>query len=248
MTSRSCGGLISVSALVFMVSAGCSNRTAPELTSAEVARTGCTREQRDETLRGWQSHVLDIAPRQIASLDRAIAQGGPLAGWRLSHGYAVVAGSGGVAIDNITAREPTPQVLLYAPAASSAQSDWADFDRPDGPYRLTGWAYLAPFGKDLNPPAKRCIAASEWFVHEAGWHLMDGGMLLTPGATAEPSRPDAGGYFWHPRVWDLHVWLDEDGVPSISYANPSGHEGGVVLPEGAFLRVAGDRLQPIRAH
>ena len=64
----------------------------------------------------------------------------------------------------------------------------------------------------------------------------DGGMLLTPGATSEPPRPDAAVFFWHPRAWDLHVWAGEDGVPTIAYENPNARRGGLALPAGSFLR------------
>jgi hypothetical protein len=102
-----------------------------------------------------------------------------------------------------------------------------------------------PFESLSKVPEKPCIASNEWFIHEAGWHLMNGGMLLTPGATAPPPPPDAAGYFWHPRIWDLHVWLGADGVPTISFEHPSGNTAGVQLPEGAFLRVVGGELQPV---
>lgn len=190
--------------------------------------------------------MLQVVPRQLASLEEAIKPGGPLAGWRLSHGHVVLAGGGAVPVDNLRAQDPMPQLLLYAPSPSSSAADWLDFDGPDGPYRLVEWAYLAPYRPGADPPRRRCIAASEWFIHEAGWHLLDGGMLLTPDATAEPPRPqpEAGIYFWHPQTWDTHFWIVEAGAPTISFANPNDPGGGLYLPEGAFFSLVHGRKQP----
>jgi hypothetical protein len=202
-----------------------------------VQQTGCTPEQRRGVLRALQMQMLEVAPRQLDSLEKAVQPGGPLTGWRLSHGHVVIAGGGGVPLANLEAKDPMPPLLLYAPSPSTAPADWLDFDGPDGPYRLIGWGYIAPYKPGADPPRRQCVAASEWFLHEAGWHLMDGGMLLTPDATGEPSRPQlkVGIYFWQPRAWDIHFWSGEDGVPTISFHNPKDPGGGVQLPEGAFF-------------
>src|SRR5690606_34160074 len=143
--------------------------------SADDTRTArCTPEQRARTLEALQAQVLEAAPVRLESLEKAIEPGGPLAGWRLSHGHVVIAGGGAVAIDNAQALPPLPPVLLYAPSPSTTPEDWLDFDGSDGPYTLAGWAYFAPHGP--QPPGLECIDAGEWFVHEAGWHLQDGDM------------------------------------------------------------------------
>lgn len=153
-----------------------------------------------------------------------------------SHGYVVLDTAGAVATDNLRAAPPVPPLLLYEPSAESRPADWIDFDGPDDPYRLVGWAYVAPCTFGSEPPQRRCIAPSEWFVHEAGWHLKDGGMYLTPGATTEPPRPAGLAiHMWHPRVWDLHVWRGEQGVPTVSFANPGERHGGKVLPKESFF-------------
>jgi hypothetical protein len=206
--------------------------------------TGCTTAERTAMLRAMQDDVLARAPRRLASLDAALGAGGPLAGWRLSHGYVVLAGTGGVAVDDIRAVPPMPHLLLYAPSPASAPDEWLDFDRGEGPYALIGWAYIAPFAPGSSPPVKPCIAAGEWLVHEAGWHMMDGGMALTPGATVEPARPAQPVHFWHPRAWDLHVWLGADGVPTVAFENPTARDGGLALPDGAFLRLVDGRFVP----
>lgn len=209
-------------------------------------RADCTPEQRRDSLRALQARVLRVAPTQLESLEEAVQPGGALAGWQLSHGLVVLASAGAVGVDNIEARDPMPQLLLYAPSPSTSPDDWLDFDGSDGPYRLVGWAYLAPYEPGSEPPSRPCIAASEWMIHEAGWHLLDGGMLVTPDAATEPPRPqtDAGILFWHPRVWDIHFWIGDDGVPTISFANPNAPGGGLHLPEDAFFYVVNGRKQP----
>jgi hypothetical protein len=201
-------------------------------------RTGCSAEQRREALKTMQEEVLRSVPGLISSLGDALQPGGPLAGWRLSHGYVVLAGAGAVAVDNIEAKDPVPPLLLYEPSRSSAPGDWLDFDGPDDPYRLIGWAYFGPYAPGSQPPARRCIGPGEWLVHEAGWHLKDGDMHLTPGATTEPPRPPGLAiHMWHPPIWDLHVWRGEDGVATVAFANPKARPGGLQLPGDSFRRV-----------
>jgi hypothetical protein len=207
-------------------------------------QTDCTPKQRREVLRSMQRQVFEAFPRQLDSLGKAVLPDGPLARWQLPHGYVVLAGQGAVSLGSVESKYPLPQVLQYAPAGS--RSDWLDFDGPDGPYSLVGWTYLAPYEKGSAPPSLPCIAASEWFVHEAGWHLMDGGMHLTPDATAEPPRPQlkVDIMFWHPQFWDIHFWSGEDGVPAISLDNPKDPGGGVKLPEGSFFYLVDGHKQP----
>ena len=209
--------------------------------------TGCTPDERREALRGLQDQVLQFAPPQLDSLQHALQPNGPLAGWRLPHGHVVMAHTGAVPVGNGRAKDPLPQLLQYAPSASSSPADWLDFDGPDGPYRLIGWAYLVPSQPGSHPPIRRCIAASEWFIHDAGWHLKDGGMLVTPGALTEPPRPqlDVGIHSWHHPWWDIHFWIGEDGVPTISFANPKAPGGGRHLPDGAsYYLVNGHKELP----
>lgn len=215
--------------------------------SAQVAADApCTPEERREALRSIQSDVLSAVPEAVPSLAEAVRPGGALEGWRLSHGLVVLAGSGGVAIDNIEVSPPVPQVLIYSPSEESEPGDWLDFDGDDGPYRLVGWAFLVPYEEGSSPPDRPCIEAEEWFVHEAGWHLLDGGMQLTPGATTAPPSPtEPGGYFWHPQGWDIHFWRGADGVPTITFHNPQGRPGGLPLLQGTFYYLRdGQRTPP----
>jgi hypothetical protein len=183
-----------------------------------------------------QAEVLALAPHRLDSLVKAIEPGGPLAGFILSHGHVVLA-HGAVPVGNIRATAPWPHLLLYAPSLSSAPSDWRDFDGPDGPYQLVGWAYTVRYQPGSRPPSLRCIADDEWYIHDAGWHLTNGNMLVTPDASAEPPRPklDVGFVVWHPQYWDLHMWPGDDGVPIVTFANPKGRPGGLSLPEEAFF-------------
>jgi hypothetical protein len=213
---------------------------------ASARGTGCTAQQRRAELRARQSEVLSVAPRQVDSLDRATQPGGPLEGWRLSHGLAVLDGSEAVAVDDLAAKDPMPPLLLYAPSASSTAADWSDFDDPEGPYRLVGWAEIGPYQPGSSPPKLRCVATDEWFVHEAGWHRMDGGMRLTPESTVAPppSGKQESDSFWHPQTWDIHFWLQDDGVPVISFHRPDARRGGVRLPDGAFFYLVDGRRVP----
>jgi hypothetical protein len=218
----------------------------PYAPAATAAETGCSPEERRQALYAMQAEVLAAAPNELESFARAIEPGGPLAGWRLSHGYVALATAGAVAADNLEAPPPLPPLLLYEPSPSSTAADWLDFDGPDDPYRLVGWAYVAPYRPGSEPPSRRCIAAEEWLVHEAGWHLEDGGMQLTPAAVEEPPRPPGLAiHMWHPRVWDLHVWRSDDGVPTVSFANPRERPGGKQLPrDGFFYLVDGEPRAP----
>lgn len=208
----------------------------------------CTADERREALRGIQSGVLGVAPREVRSLERAVQPGGELDGFRLSHGLVVLSGAGGVAVDNLNAQPPLPPLLIYAPSPSSSPSDWLDFDGEEGPYQLVGWAYFGPYSPGSSPPGLPCLGPGDWLVHEAGWHLLDGGMHLTPDALTEPDPvPDlpAGIHFWHPQVWDAHFWLGEDGVPDVAFENPRARQGGVHLPDGSFFRLVNGRKQPV---
>lgn len=229
-------------------------RRAAELALALVAAAAaaaqpegaCSTQEREQVLRDMQAEALSAAPAELESLARAVEPGGLLDGWRLSHGFVALATAGAVAADNLEAAPPLPPLLLYEPSPASSSADWLDFDGPDDPYRLVGWAYVAPYMPGSEPPFRRCIAAEEWVVHEAGWHLHDGGMRLTPGLDAEPARPPGLAiHMWHPRVWDLHVWRGPDGVPTVAFANPRERRGGKELPAGAFFRVEGGSPRPL---
>jgi hypothetical protein len=232
-------------ALLICVAGVALAKVSPSPAALATRQMGCTPEERREALRASQAAVLRVAPREVGSLEEAVKPGGRLSGWRLSHGLVVIDGAGAVAVDDIKAKDPMPPLLLYEPSATSSPADWLDFEKPDGPYRLVGWGEIAPYSPGSSPPPLRCIAKSEWFVHEAGWHRMDGGMRLTPEATGVPpdSEQEGRDYFWHPRAWDIHFWVGTDGVPTVSFHNPRARRGGVRLPEDAFFYVVGGKPQ-----
>lgn len=170
-----------------------------------------------------------------------------------THGFASVLGAG-IAFANSTrlSREEAPvlgrpDLLFYAPRAREVdESPESYLDAitdlwPDPPYRLVGWAYGAVFDPE-NRPRLGCIASDYWFIHEAGYHLPDGDMLLTPPVESvrgsqvvkRPNPPRALGV-WHPRMWDLHIWRSADGdVPAVSILPPF-HVPGMLLPSGTFF-------------
>jgi hypothetical protein len=78
---------------------------------------------------------------------------------------------------------------------------------------------------------------NEWFVHEAGWHLLDGDMVLTPQSRLEqppiPSELEGRIMMWHEAGWDIHLWVRDD-VPAITLIDESLPAGGLQLAEEAF--------------
>jgi hypothetical protein len=78
---------------------------------------------------------------------------------------------------------------------------------------------------------------NEWFVHEAGWHLLDGDMVLTPQSRLEqppiPSELEGRIMMWHEAGWDIHLWVRDD-VPAIALIDESLPAGGLQLAEEAF--------------
>ena len=217
------------------------------VSAAAAQGAGCTPAERRDALRALQAQVLAATPQRLDSLEKAIQPGGVLAEWILSHGHVVFAHSGAVPVGNARATNPWPQLLQYAPSPDRSPSEWLDYNGPDGPYRLIGWAYLGRYERGSRPPRQRCIADDEWYIHDAGWHLMNGSMLATPDATVEPPRPklDVGIVVWHPQFWDLHLWMGEDGTPIVSFANPKATGAGLRLPDDVNYRLVNGRRKPV---
>jgi len=42
---------------------------------------------------------------------------------------------------------------------------------------------------------------------------------------------DVGIVVWHPQYWDLHLWVGEEGTPTVSFANPKATGAGLHLPD-----------------
>ena len=139
----------------------------------------------------------------------------------------------------------TPHLLFYEPLGNEASAGGAlDVVVPAPPYRLIGWAHVATYVPDL-PPSVGCLPAERWFVHEAGFHLLNGGFTATPpaeavlgaGVATAPDNPVAN-VFWHPRLWDFHVWLVPGSTqPATGIFNPSGRPttGQSFLPGDFFF-------------
>lgn len=124
-----------------------------------------------------------------------------------------------------------PDLAIYAPRPMARVNETRrEYTRqlrdgfPDGPYRLAGWAYAQTQRDVRRRPSLRCVPAKHWFVHEAGFHLNNGGFLPTPpvretvrGETRVVVMADTAnavalgitpsGPVWHPRIWDLHMWI-----------------------------------------
>lgn len=126
-----------------------------------------------------------------------------------------------------------PTLLLYAPSGDNVTEARDGFDFP---YRLAGWAYAFPYSPGKEPTLLSCIEEAEWFVHEAGVHTYKDGHFVpvrpaddeprgfAPGENPCPAfacpAPWEPGDYGHGRLWDLHLWRGDDGVPSVSMTNP----------------------------
>lgn len=199
--------------------------------SASAQSAACTQAARLEALRAVQASVGASFPSVVTNLDSASAPGRALEGYAPSHGHVVLQGLG-LALVNIRAPEGAPELLFYR--ASGQPAGWLDCVGADPPYTLVGWGYLAP--PSTPPPAVHCLQPAEWFIHEAGWHMKDGSMVVTSGAVKEPERPAALAdriWYWHPSAWDIHLWLDPSGVPRVTELDAQAPAGGISLP-GAF--------------
>jgi len=116
-----------------------------------------------------------------------------------------------------------PTLLFYAPSPAATQQQVTEPIVPDTPFRLIGVAFAQP-DQPGCPPTLGCLPREAFFVHEAGWHMPDGGFELQavpepfPGALnpvqqrlpiIDPRRLG----IWHGRLWDIHIWLRPPGTP-----------------------------------
>lgn len=165
-----------------------------------------------------------------------------------------------------TIRFGPPDLAMYAPRPMArvnetrrAYTQKLRDEFPDSPYRLAGWAYAETQRDVRRRPSLRCVPSKHWFVHEAGFHLSNGGFLPTPpgGETVRgetrvvvmadtanavalgitPSRP-----VWHPRIWDLHIWLDRGpgcrdlSCPTVIQIESPSPIDGLPTPRNTFFR------------
>ena len=207
----------------------------PAADHASQVERPCTAAERSRTLALDQRRVLArVGP--LTTLRGPLDQAALAArGWSVPpHQYTSI---GGMAVafartDFLTAPvEPgNPFLLLYAPSPDTRNV--ADPRGADFPYRLRGWAYVAPYDFYQHPTGLGlCVPRADWFVHERGVHTFDDGGFqavppeeevhgTAPGSDPPPPPSPTRPGFPHPRFWDVHIWLDGDHVPTVSMLNP----------------------------
>jgi hypothetical protein len=176
------------------------------------------------------------------------------AGYVPSHGYKCFKGMG-VAFVLPDVRTLTgghspqlgrPDLLFFSPNPGASEEDAKEPLFPDPPYTLIGWAYAFEFNPAVHP-RWQCMPFDSWFVHEAGWHLPNGGFIPTPPSESTPGSqvatpplgqlPPIGGV-WHPRLWDLHIWRNGNQVPALDIFSHTGEPAvGDGFPAGSFFRL-----------
>jgi hypothetical protein len=120
-----------------------------------------------------------------------------------------------------------PSLLFYAPSPDATEQQVSSPLQLGAPLTLVGVAFARNFVPG-TPPEMGCLPREAFFVHEAGWHMPDGGYEIqdviepVPG-TAIAVRPvlplidirRLG--IWHGRLWDMHIWLRPQGaLPRVS--------------------------------
>lgn len=210
----------------------------------------CTQAQTDADLAADQAAILAA----YTTTDPHVVL--PALGYAIPpHGYTSIVGAGVAFASVPSGFSPggvtlgSPELLLYAPRPMAAGESAADYQAtitdlvPDPPYTLIGWAYGTIYNPDQRPRLG-CIPSERWFVHEAGYHLANGDMGLTPPAETVAGAenvlvPPPGipiGVF-HPRIWDLHLWASPTGTPTVAIFPPTPVPG-LALPPATFFPAA----------
>lgn len=127
-----------------------------------------------------------------------------------------------------------PDLLFYAPKSYLENPNNPDFKNneftnfwPDGEYVLIGWGYYAHYDPENTPIIGDLqVPEEEFFFHEAGFHLLNGGFLMTAPeeditGISHAGKPKLKNHLGqviksvlkggipmasHDRVWDLHYW------------------------------------------
>jgi hypothetical protein len=231
---------------LFAVTVSAAPATALPQQAAPASKAGvgapCTKLERMVSLAVEQRRVLKLVGefrvlRNQNDLER-LSQPNPKTGTQfafLSHMFASMKGNG-IAIVNIGEHGPgKPAFITYRPNPKA--KDVLDPFGPDFPYTLAGWGYVAPYQPGQPPswpddPGLRCLAGSDWFVHERSAHPADTWQNIpvppeeeflgqVPGSeppTAEECQCEVA--ISHGRFWDIHFWLrGASPFPSISIFN-----------------------------
>lgn len=124
----------------------------------------------------------------------------------------------------------------------------------DPPYRMIGFAFAQPHIPQVSRPSLGCVPSENWFIHEAGWHLTDGGFRPTPpreivrgerrllDRSEDPAARirQKGDLMWHGRIWDMHFWFDpacpDRSCPPIVSIFAPFPVLGLTLPEPLFFK------------
>lgn len=236
----------------------------------------CSSSNRRELLTAEQRAVLELVGDLTTLRDHADLAALAAVGYKDYDHYFVSFAGQGLAILDLTrfadVRPGNPSLLLYEPSPDAA--DVTDIDGPDFPYSLAGWGYAGPnygYDKQNQRPvyptdlADLCLGAGDWFVHERGIHPADtGGMHSVPPKEEQEGEEEHGHAsgdtfpipgvegpvgFSHPRIWDIHLWLGTDGVPSISILNPGRCIPGIPSDVGvAWFHPEDDQREVGREH
>ena len=197
-----------------------------------------------------QNLVLSKAPLHVRHMEEALAPGGALENYEPDHLFAELLGNGTTLSLKDQSQIGRPDFFLFYAGRPSTVEDASNAALPKNPYTLVGWAYLVPFDYahpnsrpiESAPGFGRCIPQQDWLIHEAGFHLLDGSFVPTPGAQVPPIPPPFPPpiLLWHPRVWDLHVWINLCGSPVVGFLNqlPDGRlvsGTGYAAPTGSFF-------------
>ncbi len=211
---------------------------------AQSARSDCTSQLRADQLKQAQQSVLGMLGTLTTLTNEVDLAALAVLGYDFyDHQQVSFKGMGWPVVNPDGNTADRPFVLLYSPTPHPPESDLTVTEPRDGfdfPYHLAGWAYSPPgynFGSDPSVAGLECIGRQEWFVHERGIHpFKTGGMTsLPPPEELDGDTPHGTSYgqdtrslltqmapgdFPHPRIWDLHVWLDGDDLPTVSMLNP----------------------------
>jgi len=160
-------------------------------------------------------------------------------------------GLGGLNLFRDQPRIGEPDLLFFEPrdqreneTAGEYATDLSNPTTNNAPYGFIGVAHTWLYNP-AERPTMGCIPSDAWFVHEAGYHLDNGLMLLTPPVEARkglgnmlqrpqtPPRPTTS-MLWHPRLWDIHIWNDPGGgTPVMQIFRPQGVPGLRLEADGA---------------